>query len=287
MELRQLKYFLAVADARSFVSAADALFISRQAISKSISQLEHELGVELFMRNSSGAFLTPAGIMFYDRIRSNVIELDQIRSEMQRYGSRYHQHIRLVFSVGLSRIYEQALLSFRSEQENMELEYRECPEEQCVSALLKHEADHALCVNRPQDAVFSAELLLRSRYGVVLKEQSNLTELQELSVEDLSWLPLAALQDLRTSELCKEHGLGIKYTGYDLHRLFSLALDGLCALILPECLMSSNIPGLLWLPLTDMADWTVWLVHLQTLEHNVLYHTAFDELQSKVFRATL
>ena len=42
MELRQLKYFLAVADARSFVAAADTLFISRQAISKSVAQLEQE-----------------------------------------------------------------------------------------------------------------------------------------------------------------------------------------------------------------------------------------------------
>ena len=45
MELRQLKYFLAVSDARSFVSAANTLYISRQAISKAVGQLEAELGV--------------------------------------------------------------------------------------------------------------------------------------------------------------------------------------------------------------------------------------------------
>ena len=60
MELRQLKYFLAVADARSFVSAASGLFVSRQAVSKAVGQLEAELGVELFVRDSNGAFLTPA-----------------------------------------------------------------------------------------------------------------------------------------------------------------------------------------------------------------------------------
>ena len=43
VELRQLKYFLAVADARSFVSAAEKQFISRQAISKSVAHLEEEL----------------------------------------------------------------------------------------------------------------------------------------------------------------------------------------------------------------------------------------------------
>ena len=74
MELRQLRYFLAVADSRSFVSAAQALYISRQAISKAIAQLEEELRVRLFMRDSNGAFLTPAGIMFYDRVRPVLLE---------------------------------------------------------------------------------------------------------------------------------------------------------------------------------------------------------------------
>ena len=83
MELRQLKYFLAVADTRSFVSAAGDLYISRQAVSKAVAQLETELGVELFVRDTNGAFLTPAGLMFYDRIRSSVIELEQVREEMQ------------------------------------------------------------------------------------------------------------------------------------------------------------------------------------------------------------
>ena len=221
--------------------------------------------------------------MFYDRIRSNVIELDQIRSEMQRYGTRYHQHIRLVFSVGLGQIYEQSILSFQSNQENIELEYAECTEEHCVPFLMEHKADYALCVKQPQDPVFSSELLLKSRYGVVIREQSNLSGLEELTLEDLSWLPLAALNDIRTAEICKSHGLGIKYTGFDLHRLITLAQDGHCALMLPERLIPANIPGLLWLPLTDMAEWTVWLVHLQTLENNVLYHTAFEELQSKIF----
>ena len=89
MELRQLKYFLAVADARSFVSAAEKQFVSRQAISKSVAQLEEELNVELFMRDSSGAFLTPAGIMFYERARAVVMELDNLRDQMQAYGTRY------------------------------------------------------------------------------------------------------------------------------------------------------------------------------------------------------
>lgn len=58
------------------------------------------------MRDSNGAFLTPAGVMFYDRIRSIVMELDDIEREMRRYGKRYHQHVRLAFSIGTLQLYE-------------------------------------------------------------------------------------------------------------------------------------------------------------------------------------
>ena len=64
MELRQLKYFLAVADARSFVAAAETLFISRQAISKSVAQLEQELKFPLFERIGRKNYLTAGGQEF-------------------------------------------------------------------------------------------------------------------------------------------------------------------------------------------------------------------------------
>jgi len=153
MELRQLKYFLAVADTRSFVNAASNLYVSRQAISKAIAQLEEELKVDLFMRNSNGAFLTPAGVMLYDRVRSIVMELGEIGSEMQRYGSRYQQRMRLAFAVGTTQIFEQQLIAFQTSQANVVVEYQECPEEQCFSLLSEHKADAVICFYNAQNVV--------------------------------------------------------------------------------------------------------------------------------------
>ena len=125
MELRQLRYFLSVADTRSFVSAASKLFISRQAISKAISQLESELNVELFMRDSNGAFLTPAGVMFYERVRTLVMELDNLGADMKNYGTRFHQHIRLAFSISVMSLFEPKLLEYKSSQANLDIHYQE------------------------------------------------------------------------------------------------------------------------------------------------------------------
>ena len=132
MELRQLRYFLSVADTRSFVSAASKLFISRQAISKAISQLESELNVELFMRDSNGAFLTPAGVMFYERVRTLVMELDNLGTDMKNYGTRFHQHIRLAFSISVMSLFEPKLLEYKSSQANLDIHYQESPKELCL-----------------------------------------------------------------------------------------------------------------------------------------------------------
>lgn len=283
MELRQLKYFLAVADARSFVSAANTLYISRQAISKAVGQLEAELGVELFVRDSNGAFLTPAGLMFYDRVRSNVMELEQIRTEMQRYGARYHQRIRLVFSVGVMQPYEATLQAFRQEQENVELDYREATEAACLDLLREHQVDLAICTARPRAPEFSAQALVSSPYGVLLKGTEELASLESLDLRDLSWLPLAGLSDGGNEEFCKRHSLHLQYAGLDRYRLFTLTQSGRCAMLLPKCQIPEQLTGLVWLPLEKAEPWTLYGVWLRSLENNVLYHTTIDELQTRIF----
>ena len=141
MELRQLRYFLSVADTRSFVSAASKLFISRQAISKAISQLESELNVELFMRDSNGAFLTPAGVMFYERVRTLVMEFDNLGADMKNYGTRFHQHIRLAFSISVMSLFEPKLLEYKNAQVNLDIHYQESPKELCLQLLQEHKVD--------------------------------------------------------------------------------------------------------------------------------------------------
>ena len=286
MELRQLKYFLAVADARSFVSAANNLYISRQAVSKAISQLETELSVELFVRDSSGAFLTPAGLMFYDRIRSSVMELEQVRSEMQRYGARYHQRVRLAFSLGILQHYEPALQEFRLEQGNLALEYRECPDSDCLELLREHEADLAICAGEvKQGQEFAVQILDRSPYGILLQENESLDAMESLELKDLNWIPLAGLQDGAMENLRRKYGLHLQYVGYDLYRLFSLTLSGQCAMVIPKSMQPRSIRGLQWMPLEGVEPWVLSGVCLQSLENNVLYHTTIDELQTKVFGA--
>ncbi|MFU2326111.1 LysR family transcriptional regulator [Pseudomonas sp. NFX98] len=66
MEFRQLKYFVAVADAGSLSAAARKVLIAQSALSKQMSALEAELGVTLFHRGNSGISINEAGQVFYE-----------------------------------------------------------------------------------------------------------------------------------------------------------------------------------------------------------------------------
>ncbi len=70
MELRHLRYFVAIAEERSFTRAAERLWVAQPGLSTQIRRLETELGVQLFERHSRGVDLTEAGELLLERARS-------------------------------------------------------------------------------------------------------------------------------------------------------------------------------------------------------------------------
>lgn len=74
--LRQIRYFLKVAELGGFTPAADALFIAQPALSRQIAQLESELGFPLFERLPRGVRLTPGGALYRTRMLAILDQLD-------------------------------------------------------------------------------------------------------------------------------------------------------------------------------------------------------------------
>jgi LysR family transcriptional regulator, nitrogen assimilation regulatory protein len=80
LELRQLRYFLAVADSGSLSRAASEVFIAQSALSKQIAELEHELGVKLLQRSRTGVTVTEAGKTFYAYARAILKQVGDVKS---------------------------------------------------------------------------------------------------------------------------------------------------------------------------------------------------------------
>jgi len=83
MDLKQLRTFRAVAELGSLSKAADRLRTAQPALSRHIKLLEHELRVELFVRNGRGMLLTSAGRMLLDRTTGLVRQIEQVRDDLQ------------------------------------------------------------------------------------------------------------------------------------------------------------------------------------------------------------
>lgn len=81
MELRQLRYFVAISEEGSFSRAAERLHVSQPPLSTQIKSLEDELGAPLFERSNRGVSLTTAGAVFYEEVRAVLARLEHARSK--------------------------------------------------------------------------------------------------------------------------------------------------------------------------------------------------------------
>ena len=83
--LHKLKYFIEIADQRSFTSAARTFFVSQPALSKQMKKLEEELGFELFNRSVKGVELTQKGKSLYEDLKPLFAQIDKTIGRYQRF----------------------------------------------------------------------------------------------------------------------------------------------------------------------------------------------------------
>ena len=96
MELRHLRYFLAVAEQLNLTRAAEKLFIAQPPLSRAIKQLEEEIGVQLFIRKPRGLELTTGGRYFLEQARQILNKVTTTIEDTRRIA----QHSKTVFSIG-------------------------------------------------------------------------------------------------------------------------------------------------------------------------------------------
>ncbi|HEX6712708.1 MAG TPA: LysR family transcriptional regulator [Thermoleophilaceae bacterium] len=110
MELRHLRYFVAIAEEKSFTRAAERLWVAQPGLSTQIRRLEEELGVKLFERHTRGVSLTDVGEAFLERARAALAAADAARAIGSELASGLVGSIRLGIAAGAKAKLVPALL---------------------------------------------------------------------------------------------------------------------------------------------------------------------------------
>ena len=105
MEIRQLKYFLVLAEELNFSRAAEKLFISQPPLSKHIKALEDELGVQLFHRDTKGVRLTKEGELFFDEAKQIVHQTNQLTRKLKVANHTYNETLNIGFVYTAMRLF--------------------------------------------------------------------------------------------------------------------------------------------------------------------------------------
>ena len=136
MDLRHLRYFVAVAEELHFARAAERLHIEQSPLSRAIKDLEYDLDVQLLKRTTRSTELTWAGQVFLDQARRVLAMVVHAKVTAKSAAQGYRGHLRVAVSDGLAQPHLPTLLArCRDEEPDVQIRLFEMPLAQQVSGL--------------------------------------------------------------------------------------------------------------------------------------------------------
>lgn len=274
MDFRQLRYFVAVAEALSFSEAARKLHVSQPPLSIQIKALEEELGSALLERSRHHVALTPAGALFLDKARAALATLDQAREVVKQVASGDAGEIRVGFtaSVPMHDVFPRAVHQFREAHRNATLQLVHMSTGQQLQQLEQGEIDIGFLRPSPQfrpPASITVREVLADRLVAVLPVSHALAreggdgrdgrdgaagiDIAELSAERFLLFPRGLGCGLfdHVTTLCNRAGYApnVAQEAREATTIIGLVASGAGVSVLPEIYARTGIPGVAYLPL--------------------------------------
>ncbi len=192
MEIRTLRYFLAVAREENMTRAAETLHVSQPTLSKQMQALEQELGKKLFLRRSFGIGLTEEGLLLKKRAEDLVSMADKIAGEFGALDDAAGGEVYL----GLAESYQirhlaRQIKRFKQTCPGLRYHITSGDTEQVTEKLDRGILDFAVLAEQPDRAKYECLSLPEADvWGLVMPADSPLAARQSITVEDLEGLPL-------------------------------------------------------------------------------------------------
>lgn len=191
MELRQLRYFLRTAETLSFSEAARRLCISQSTLSQQIRQLEQELDVQLFVRDSHSVCLTDAGLQLRHTAERTLLAAEECRTQMNDMRNEVCGTVRVGVTESCASILEQPLRDFVRMYPHANVEVHYTGTHSMQEMLYRHQLDFAMAFSpRVPDPELDAEPLFTDRLCAIMSVSHALASRKQLSFSDL---PLSSL----------------------------------------------------------------------------------------------
>ncbi|MFC6646016.1 LysR substrate-binding domain-containing protein [Granulicella cerasi] len=214
MELRHLRYFVAVADRGSFVEASKRLYVSQSAISEQIADLENELGGPLFVRRSRPLALTEQGKIFLTEARKVLNAGAQATKAFKRSLAGEVGTLSIgFFAWGIGSYFTESIREFKLANPGVNLELHEMLSHEQMEALGNGTLDVAFSrpLRAPFDHIYHSEPLYTERMMVMMPKGHRLAG-APVAVEELASEPIV-LRD----------GNGASYRSEDILKILAEA----------------------------------------------------------------
>ncbi|MCS0635753.1 LysR family transcriptional regulator [Streptomyces sp. LP05-1] len=170
MELRRLKYFLAVAETRNFSQAAARCHIAQSAISQQIARLERDVGARLFSRTTRSVRLTEAGKLLQLHARRVLADVDDARTALDALSGLRRGRLRLgLLQLSASPVdLAETMAEYQTRHPGIELQVTHAPGGEMAGAVLAGDLDVAVVALEPRQVPDGLDHRVLARDPLVL-----------------------------------------------------------------------------------------------------------------------
>jgi DNA-binding transcriptional LysR family regulator len=203
VELRHLRYFLAVGEALNFTKAAARLRVAQPALSRQIQDLEDEIGVDLLRRSSRGVTLTAEGKLFLEEVRELLKHADVSVERVRALARGEYGELHIGYAaVPTTEILPPTLAAFQKAVPRVRVLLHNLASDELIAGLRNATLELAIMVEPTgeQTAGIEYELLRSYPLGVAMRAAHPFARLKSIPLEKLAAEPIVCLDRKDFSE---------------------------------------------------------------------------------------